>query len=67
VASRANGLHGVISQKRELIITTGVRTSNPTIENCGYVRVEIVQNLTLHVERFKEYSGVVIRIILMKN
>jgi hypothetical protein len=25
-----NGLHGVISQKIELFITTGVRTSNPT-------------------------------------
>jgi hypothetical protein len=26
-----NGLHGVISQKMELFITTVVRTSNPTI------------------------------------
>jgi hypothetical protein len=25
-----NGLHGVISQKKALFITTGVRTSNPT-------------------------------------
>jgi hypothetical protein len=25
-----NGLHGVISQKTELFITTGVRTSSPT-------------------------------------
>jgi hypothetical protein len=25
-----NGLHGVISQKTELIITTGVRNSNPS-------------------------------------
>jgi hypothetical protein len=24
-----NGLHGIISQKTELFITTGVRTSNP--------------------------------------
>jgi hypothetical protein len=27
-----NGLHGVISRKAELFITTGVRTSNPTFE-----------------------------------
>jgi hypothetical protein len=26
-----NGLHGVISQKLELFITTAVRTSNPAI------------------------------------
>jgi hypothetical protein len=25
-----NGIHGVISQKTELFITTGVSTSNPT-------------------------------------
>jgi hypothetical protein len=25
-----NGLHGVISQRRELLITTAVRASNPT-------------------------------------
>jgi hypothetical protein len=25
-----NGIHGVISQKMELFITTAVRTSNPT-------------------------------------
>jgi hypothetical protein len=25
------GLHGVISQKTELLITTAVRTSNPTV------------------------------------
>jgi hypothetical protein len=30
-----NGLHGVISQKIELFITTAVRTSNPTNLNCN--------------------------------
>jgi hypothetical protein len=30
VAMSFNGLHGVISQKVELFITTGVTTSNPT-------------------------------------
>jgi hypothetical protein len=25
-----NGLHGIVSQKRELFITTAVRTSDPT-------------------------------------
>jgi hypothetical protein len=28
-----NGLHGVISQKTELFITTAVRTSNPARKN----------------------------------
>jgi hypothetical protein len=32
--AQLNGLHGVISQKLILFITTGVKTSNPTRANC---------------------------------
>jgi hypothetical protein len=30
-----NGLHGIVSQKIEVFITTAVRTSNPTLEVCS--------------------------------
>jgi hypothetical protein len=33
VARSFDGLHGVISQKKELFITTAVRASNPTCNN----------------------------------
>jgi hypothetical protein len=42
-----NGLHGVISQKTELFITTAVRTSNPT--NRMKFKIKIIFTL---LERF---------------
>jgi hypothetical protein len=33
-----NGLHGIISQKMELFITTAVRTSNPAFKRDGVLR-----------------------------
>jgi hypothetical protein len=34
-----NGLHGVISQKMILFITTAVKTSNPTFSTAVYILV----------------------------
>jgi hypothetical protein len=34
-----NGLHGVISQKAELFMTTGVRTSNPSFGKLSLTRL----------------------------
>jgi hypothetical protein len=36
-----NGLHGVISQKIILFITTAVKTSNPTFQNIGSAELRV--------------------------
>jgi hypothetical protein len=44
----SHGLHGVISQKIELFITTAARTSNPTVNLAGRICLVSYPSSTIH-------------------